>query len=404
MPSDSTNDQQGDSHLPENKAGSIPTTNAEKQQGGTPLLFIDTNILLDFYRGRNDAAVSLLEKIDGLHDQTIVTCQVEMEFKKNRQKVITQAITDLKLPDFNFPVPAFLSDAASVKVVKGMNAGAKKRVENLKKRILLTLEKPKSHDPIYQTVQRLFIFPGNLNLKQDSPEYSRVWRRALRRFLEGRPPRKKDDTSAGDALNWEWIVRCVEQTKRDVIVVSRDADYGVTHGDNSHANDWLVEEIKRRGGARRKIILVDRLAAALKLLAVPVTPAELSVERSLIKRRRNVKKGEVEEVIGEAIDDLSNEDEISSLIAESNADGWTCDDFTIENVDSYKGAWIVDVSFKFSGDQKDDRPWCGTEISGRCVATISADKEVTFSDISAELDRGEDESEEEEPPDSSSSG
>jgi predicted nucleic acid-binding protein len=37
------------------------------------LLFIDTNILLDFYRARSDAGVTLLEKLDALHPQIITT-------------------------------------------------------------------------------------------------------------------------------------------------------------------------------------------------------------------------------------------------------------------------------------------------------------------------------------------
>jgi hypothetical protein len=162
-------------------------------------------------------------------------------------------------------------------------------------------------------------------------------------------------------------------------------------------DDWLTEEIKHRAGARRKIILVDRLAAALKMFSVSVTKAELSAERAIVKPRGKVKKGEIEEIIGETIDDLTNEDEISGLIAESNASGWTCDDLNVDNVDYHKGAWIAEVSFHFSGEQNEDRAWCGTEISGRCSVTISPEREVSFSDISAELDRGADESDEGKP-------
>jgi len=262
------------------------TANARKKRKAKskpPLLFIDTNILLDFYRARNDAGISLLAKIDGLHDQTIITCQVEMEFKKNRQKVISDSVSLLKPPDFSLSIPAFLSDAATVKVIKDQIQDAKKRVEKLKGRILSTLEKPKTHDRIYQTIQRLFNNGGNLNLRYDSPEYKQVWRRALRRFLEGRPPRKKEDTSAGDAVNWEWIVQCIKSSNRDVIIVSRDADYGLTLEGKGYANNWLTDEIKERVNQKRKLILVDRLSAALKLLDVKVTPEEISSERAIIK-------------------------------------------------------------------------------------------------------------------------
>ena len=45
------------------------------------LLFIDTNILLDFYRVRSrDAGFSTLRHLDQNHERLITTGQVEMEF------------------------------------------------------------------------------------------------------------------------------------------------------------------------------------------------------------------------------------------------------------------------------------------------------------------------------------
>jgi predicted nucleic acid-binding protein len=41
------------------------------------LIFVDTNILLDFYRSRNEASLRLLNHIDTLHDKLITTYQVE---------------------------------------------------------------------------------------------------------------------------------------------------------------------------------------------------------------------------------------------------------------------------------------------------------------------------------------
>src|SRR5580765_7471463 len=43
------------------------------------------------------------------------------------------------------------------------------------------------------------------------------------------PPRKPNDTSMGDAINWEWIVECAKTLNGSVIIVSRDRDYGVTY-------------------------------------------------------------------------------------------------------------------------------------------------------------------------------
>jgi hypothetical protein len=362
-----------------------------------PLLFVDTNIFLDFYRARNDAGINLLSRIDSLHDLIITTCQVEMEFKKNRQKVISESVALLKPPEFSLSTPAFLLEAKTVAVIKSKMEDVRKRVENLKGRILSTLENPKTQDRIYQTMQRLFSNGGSLNLRHETPEYKSVWRRALRRFLEGRPPRKKEDTSAGDSINWEWIVRCVESNNRDVIIVSRDADYGLTLNNKGYANNWLAEELKERVNQQRKIILVDRLSTALKLLDVKVTAAEITSERAIIQSSKEDQQDEIEAIIDASIHDLLDTDEISSLIANSNATGWGIDTSDLQNVRAKDGKWFADLHFTISGEQDDEKVWYGSSISGSCVAVVDADKTVTFTAIEAEMDDGDDEPEPGEP-------
>lgn len=58
----------------------------------TGLIFIDTNIWLDFYRSRTEAGITLLKHVEAIADRVIVGPQVEMEFKKNRQATILEAI------------------------------------------------------------------------------------------------------------------------------------------------------------------------------------------------------------------------------------------------------------------------------------------------------------------------
>ncbi len=309
-----------------------------------------------------------------------------MEFKKNRQKVISESVSLLKPPEFSLATPAFLSDAATVKVMKTRMEEVKSRVEKLKERILSTLENPKTQDRIYQTMQRLFSKPSKLNLRHSTPEYTAVWRRALRRFLEGRPPRKKEDTSAGDAINWEWIVRCIEQTNRDVIIVSRDADYGLTLNGKGYANNWLAEEIKERVNQQRKLILVDRLSSALKLLDIKVTREEITSERAIIKSSRAQNEDEIEALVEDAIHNLLDEDHILSLIAETNALGWDCDAHDLENIRFKGGNWTADLAFSLSGEQDSAKPWHGDTIAGRCVVIIDKDKNVTFTKVEASLE------------------
>jgi hypothetical protein len=366
-------------------AANAPKRRRERKSN-PPLLFIDTNIFLDFYRTRKDAGISLLSKIDTLHDKIITTCQVEMEFKKNRQKVISESMSLVKPPDFNLATPAFLLEAKNVEMIKTRIKDVKGRVANLRTRILSTLENPQTKDRIYQTMQRLFTDQSQLNLRHDTPEYRAVWRKALRRFLEGRPPRKKDDTSAGDAVNWEWIVRCIEKYNRDVVIVSRDADYGLTIGENGYANNWLAEEVKQRVNQKRKLVLVELLSSALRLFDVEVTREEINAERASIKSTATEDTDEIEDIINDEMDEIENEDEISSLIAQTNASDWHCDSHHLKDLQFTNEKWIAHVWFHLSGEQDDDKPWHGDKISGRCTVTVDKDGSLSFSKIDASLD------------------
>src|SRR6185312_7915028 len=69
---------------------------ARQRKNSGYLLFIDTNILLDFYRIRkSDISLKYLKEIEDNLDKLILTSQVEMEFRKNRQIVILEALTEI---------------------------------------------------------------------------------------------------------------------------------------------------------------------------------------------------------------------------------------------------------------------------------------------------------------------
>jgi hypothetical protein len=75
------------------------------------------------------------------------------------------------------------------------------------------------------------------------------------------------------------------------------------------------------------------------------------------------------------------------------------DTLEIYDVSFEQGRCRVKVGFSFCGDQDNDKPWCGTEITGECVAWVDEDGDVELSNISADLDRDEGEPFVETPPD-----
>jgi predicted nucleic acid-binding protein len=251
------------------------------------LIFVDTNILLDFYRKRHESGLALLQAFDGIHDRLLTTYQVEMEFKRNRQAVIVDSLRNLKARD-RVEHAAFLAESRSAAVLNRSIGGVNKRIEKFKARLKKVLAEPTRHDPVYKVAQRLFTDDTPLNLTRKKKIRQVLKRRAFRRFILGYPPRKQHDTSMGDALNWEWIIEVAQQTGDHVVIVSRDSDYGVEVDGQTYVNDWLIQEFRDRVSKKRQCLLFNRLAPAFKLAKVAVSKEAEQEEAEELARTRAV--------------------------------------------------------------------------------------------------------------------
>jgi hypothetical protein len=248
------------------------------------LVFIDTNIFLNFYRlPSREALTRQLEYIDQSKDGIIITSQVEMEFKKSRQGVLW------KLLDKNFKaspaipdLPPILANAKAGAALKTAHKKHGHQHKNVKQRIVKLLGSPRS-DPVYVGLNKLFRHPSSLNLTRENKHRYEIRRLARHRWIMGYPPRKPQDNSIGDAINWEWIVHCAKaRANSDVVVVSRDHDFGTEFAGESYLNDWLEQEFKERVGRIRKISLTERLTDALKQLGAKVTEKAKREEQEVI--------------------------------------------------------------------------------------------------------------------------
>lgn len=246
------------------------------------LLFVDTNIWLDFYRARNDTGLALLDRLESVADRVIVTFQLESEFKKNRQIAILEGMQELKAPP-QVSRPGIFSDAKASKALNKSLKEADKRIKNLKARLMRVLDDPAAHDPVYQACQRIFHRSDRLVLTREDKLRHLIRRKAFRRFLHGCPPRKKNDTSIGDAFNWEWMIHCANDSNAELVIVSRDSDYGVLFENQAYVNDHLRQEFSERVSKKRKLLLYTKLSEALKHFAVPVTQKEEEAEAELVE-------------------------------------------------------------------------------------------------------------------------
>ena len=271
------------------------------------LLFVDTNVLLDFYRSSTDVGLHLLDKLDRMHTRTIISYQVEMEFKKNRQKVILDALKKLDRTDSKAEIPAFLRGAKAIKSISRSRERIASQVHRLRTRTQTLMANPTTNDPVYKPIQRLFRDQTPYNLSREKKERYKIRRLAKKRFILGYPPRKERDTSIGDAVNWEWIVECATQSGDGVVIASRDSDYGITFGEASYLNDWLLQEFRSRVSKKRPILLTSKLTEAFKLMNVGVSSEEEKEEAKLIEARRTRMRPEFGYGTKEWCDDIARE-------------------------------------------------------------------------------------------------
>lgn len=249
------------------------------------LLFVDTNILLDFYRIRkSDISMKYLDQLEACKDRLIISSQIEMEYKKNRQRTILEAQANFTTPDWaKLTAPALISDHQAVKMIEKKKRELMVQKEKVNEKIQKILSDPTHHDPVYRCLQRLFKYKSAFNLVRPMKQRFTIRSLARKRFILGYPPRKPGDTSIGDALNWEWIIRCANESGKHIVIVTRDTDYGAIFNGESYLNDYLKQEFSERVSQKRKIILTDKLSVGLKTVHAAVTQEMVEEEQRILE-------------------------------------------------------------------------------------------------------------------------
>lgn len=258
--------------------------------------FIDTNIFLDFYRSRNETSLSLLKKLESVKESIICTYQVEMEFLKNRQKAIQDNLKTLKL-DLDIALPAVMDESNISNALKKSKKEIDKRKKEMAERARNVIKSPTLYDPVYTAVESIFGCPTDHVLKREMDIKNSIKERALKRFMLGYPPRKNDDTSYGDAFNWEWIIECSQALQGKIILVSRDGDYGANFDGQYFLNDALKSEFRQRVG-KKSIVYTQKLSEALKHLKVTVTSTEEKEEAEELTTRKKYRKASGQQEYG----------------------------------------------------------------------------------------------------------
>lgn len=251
------------------------------------LVFIDTKIFLDLYRLQGgDTSLSVLDHFDRNHDRIITTTQVEMEYKKNRQAAVLKSLRDATAcNEAQVTVPAVLRDAQVERSMRAARQRVSEHTRRLRGRAAKLIREPGRNDIIYKVLQQLFRAKRPCHLSTNPSGRHQIDRLARKRFCLGYPPRKDGDTSMGDAVNWEWMIHCANELDRDIVIVSRDSDYGVKWEHDAILNDWLRQEFAERVGRKRTITLTPRLTEGLSIAGIKVARAEVEQEERELARR-----------------------------------------------------------------------------------------------------------------------
>lgn len=192
-------------------------------------LFIDTNILLGFYRYSKDD-LTKLNQLEDLIVKTsdinlIVTSQQVDEFYRNRDKVIADVVKELSTA---ISIPQLFSGHADYKAIKKQAEMIRAEVERVKNETLEAAQDGSlKADAI---ISRLF----KDAIVVDAPTIAK----AKRRSDVGNPPGKAG--SIGDAINWEVLLATVP-VDENLHIVSRDGDFASAL-DKTQLNSFLQKE------------------------------------------------------------------------------------------------------------------------------------------------------------------
>ena len=370
------------------------------------LIFIDTNIFLDFYRFSSDVSLEYVSKLIPLSDKIIMTPIIEMEFLKNRQRVLLSTVKQIKSSD-KISFPEILSKDRTAKSISKQIDDIQHKVNRTKDKIYKIIRHYDTKDNVYKNFKKVFLKNDDITLKANSEIFDKIYNQAKKRFELGYPPRKGSDVSFGDSINWEWIIEVCNNKRTDVIIVTRDSDYGHYIKGTMVMNDWLTEEFKRRVRHNKNIFISKLFTGTLKdHFGVDISNEQIRYEiqhSTLETRSSNFKKHgnfinylkmlsndkqyfEIESLIIEHDQDLMESDPILGIITGTNAVGWGIDDLTIITIDIQD---LVSVVFEFSAsawENREDSPFSGDKLHGIASAAIDDYGDIEFYDIEAELD------------------
>jgi hypothetical protein len=217
-------------------------------------LFIDTNVLLNFFHFSKDS-LDELEKVFVLQSYGKIslwlTDQVELEFFRNRENKIADALKKFLDEKPNSGIPHVARGYPESDILMD----ALKQVNSSREQLLAKVRSDISGKTLYadQLIKKTFSKSNRIAFTEG--QFAAAKRRADLRS----PPGKNN--SLGDAINWEVLLEAIPQGQ-DIHIVTEDGDFS-SPLDSERLSDFLAEEWVAR--KKSKAVLYKRLSSFLSL-------------------------------------------------------------------------------------------------------------------------------------------
>lgn len=201
-------------------------------------VFIDANVLLDFYR-LSDGDLEEIRKISKLAEIEHIFLHLSDylldEFQRNREKTISLAAEQFRKSTINLHLPNLVRGYPEAEVLSNLRSKFNSEVKKLSDKLESDIR-----DRLLQADKIISELFGSVSVVVLD---ERIIANGILRSQLGRPPGKPN--SIGDAIHWEWLLDVVPK-KENLVLISSDGDFEspVVAGMPS---TYILDEWKSRG-------------------------------------------------------------------------------------------------------------------------------------------------------------
>ncbi|MDO8329019.1 MAG: PIN domain-containing protein [Fluviicoccus sp.] len=233
-------------------------------------LFIDTNILLNFYHFSKDS-LEELEKVFVLQNYGKIslwlTDQVDLELSRNREAKIADALKRFLDEKPSSGIPHIARGYPECEQL--MNA--LKAVNTSRDRLLDKVKNDINSKTLYADTLINEIFKKSTRIPLTDSQFTSSKRRSDLRS----PPGKNG--SLGDAINWEALLEAIPDGQ-GIFIISEDGDFS-SPLDNERLSDFLSEEWARR---KKSIAILHKRVSQFLSINFPDARVAAELEKDIL--------------------------------------------------------------------------------------------------------------------------